>query len=103
MATKSSQSSSKAGEFTFDAREHGHPDGPGKVFVELIPGAARTNVAILAAGADGRYSFDFSISTRGVEIEKAYVEGMREPVGQLPDWVESVRERIEERLGVGDT
>lgn len=100
MATTAQQESSKAGDFTFNAQANGHPDGPDHVHVEISQVRKNSLMAILAAGVDGRYSFDFRIGSDGVEIDRAYVEGMREPVDELPDWVDSVRERIEEELGV---
>jgi len=97
MATTAPQTSRK-GEFTIDAREHGYPDGPAHVLVEVSPAARDTYMAILAAGADGRYSFDFVTGRTGIKIEKAYVEGMREPVDELPEWMDAVRERVADEM-----
>jgi len=102
MATKSQTESDRTVEFTINPRERLNAESvddetPSHVLVE-VTATAQTLMAILAAGPAGRYSFDFRISTHGIEIVKAYVEGMREPVEQLPDWIDAVRERIEEEV-----
>jgi len=103
MATQSPQSSSKAGEFSIDLRDHGFPDGPPQVLVEISPVRRGVLMAVLAAGADGRYSFDFRITDGQIEILRAYVEGMRESVDGLPEWIEPVREAIEQHLNDHET
>jgi len=85
---------------TIDAREHGHPDGPAQIHVEINGLADNRGMAMLAAGAEGRYSFDFAIGTSGIEITKAYIEGMRAQKEELPEWVAVVREEIECQLGL---
>lgn len=98
MATTTQQEDSKAGEFSINTQAHGYPEGPDHVHVEISPVRRDMLMAILAAGVDGRYSFDFSVSASGVDIKRAYVEGMREPVEKLPAWVEPIRERIVKEL-----
>jgi len=98
MATKNGKSA-PAGTFTLDTREHGYADGPDHVHVE-INARPQGGMAIIAAGVDGRYSFDFTTSASGIELTKAFVEGMREPVDELPGWVDAVREEVERQLGV---
>jgi len=98
MATQSPQSSRKAGEFSIDLREEGFPDGPAQVLVEISPDRRGVLMAVLAAGADGRYSFDFRITDGEIDILRAYVEGMRESVDGLPKWIEPVREAIEQHV-----
>jgi len=100
MATKSLQSSPQAGEFSIDLREHGFPEGPAQVVVEISPAGRGVLMAILAAGADGRYSFDFTVGQDGIEITKAYIEGMRAQKEELPEWVAVIREEIERQLGL---
>lgn len=100
MATTAPRTSSKKGEFSIDVRQHGYPCGPTHVLVEVSPAGSGVFMAILAAGAAGRYSFDFSVGRNGIKLERAYIEGMREPVGELPSWVTPIRERIEEEMGV---
>jgi len=100
MATTADRTSSTEGEFTIDTREHGHPDGPGHVLVEINPVGRSTHMAILAAGEAGRCSFDFSVEATGIQLKKAYVEGMRAPISDLPAWVEPVKDRVEKELGV---
>jgi len=85
---------------TVDAREHGFADGPAQIHVEINGLADNRGMAILAAGADGRYSFDFAINTGGIEITKAYIEGMRARKAELPEWVDVIREKIERQLGL---
>jgi len=60
-------------------------------------------MAILAAGADGRYSFDFRITDGEIEILRAYIDGMRESVDGLPQWIEPIREEIEQHLNDHET
>lgn len=98
MATTTSQTSREEGRFNIDVRQHGYPCGPTNVRVEVSPAGQGVFMAILAAGAAGRYSFDFRVKRGGIKIKRAYVEGMREPVGKLPGWVEPIRERIEEEM-----
>ncbi|WP_049980243.1 hypothetical protein [Halolamina rubra] len=98
MATQSPQSSRKAGEFSIDLRDHGFSDGPAQVLVEISPVRRGVLMAVLAAGADGRYSFDFRFTDGEIDILRAYVEGMRESVDGLPEWIKPVREEIEQHL-----
>jgi len=100
MATKQSQSGSRVGEFSINTQLHGHDDGPEHVHVEISPVDRQTHMAIVAAGVDGRYSFDFAINTGGIEITKAYIEGMRARKDELPAWVDVIREEIERQLGL---
>ncbi len=99
MATTARQHPQK-GEFTIDVREHGYPEGPAHVLVEVSPLDQETFMVIMAAGVDGRFSFDVSIGESGIEIEKAYIEGMRAGVDALPAWVAPIRERVETALEV---
>lgn len=100
MATAATQSAREEGKFSVDVRQHGYPCGPTKVHVEVNQAGSGMFMAILAAGAVGRYSFDFSVGSTGIRLERAYIEGMREPVDALPGWVAPVRERIEEEMGL---
>jgi len=99
MATTQSDSDSRLGEFSINTQLHGHADGPEHAHVEISPVDRQTFMAIVAAGVDGRFSFDFRYSGGSIEITKAYVEGMREPVDSLPDWMDCVRERVKEAIG----
>lgn len=98
--TQEADDGTPAGTFTINTREHGYPDGPDHVHVEINAGGRNDGMAILAAGVDGRYSFDFRVSVSQIELTKAYVEGMREPVDALPDWVTPIRKKIERELGL---
>jgi len=100
MATTETAEEQPDRQFTVDTREHGYSDGPANVMVELNPAKGGAYMAIVAAGVDGRYSFDFRISASGVKITKAYIEGMRDKKSGFPDWMDCVREEIEERFGV---
>jgi len=56
-------------------------------------------IAIIAAGSAGRYSIDFTVDSLGrVDLEKAYIEGMRVDVDELPDWIDAVVDKIERVL-----
>ncbi|NHX37833.1 MULTISPECIES: hypothetical protein [Halolamina] len=99
MATKQSQSDSRVGEFSINTQLHGHADGPEHVHVEISPVDRQTHMAIVAAGVDGRYSFDFRYTNGTVDVQKAYAEGMREPIDELPNWMDCVRERVENEMG----
>jgi len=101
VSTKSSGAPTTT--MTVDAREHGFDDGPAQIHVEVNWLGNNRGMAILAAGADGRYSFDFRISGGEIEITKAYVEGMREPVDGLPQWIGPIREEIEQLLNDHET
>ena len=98
MATKQSESDNKAGAFTINTQLHGYAGGPEHVHVEISPVDRQTHMAVVAAGVAGRYSFDFQFDG-SVEKQKAYVEGMREPTDELPDWMDCVEARVEEEMG----
>jgi len=72
-------------------------DTPTHVHVE-ISNSGRALIAILAAGAHGRWSFDFEFDGEEVAIVRAYEEGHRINAGALPAWVEPVCQRISEEL-----
>ncbi|KPN31103.1 hypothetical protein SY89_01845 [Halolamina pelagica] len=98
MATKSQTESGRTVEFTINPRERPDADSvdddtPSHVLVE-VTATAQTQMAILAAGPAGRYSFDFRISTQGIEIVRAYEEGMRANVDELPVWMTPVTEEV---------
>ncbi|MBP1986620.1 hypothetical protein J2753_001114 [Halolamina salifodinae] len=42
-------------------------------------------MAILAAGVNGRYCFDFYLNAEGINFERAFLQSMREPVEELLD------------------
>jgi len=100
MATAATQSSSEAGAFSVDVRQFGYPCGPTNVHVEVSPAGSGMFQAILGTGVVGRYSFDFRVGRSGIELERAYIRGVRKPVGELPGWVTPVRKRIEEEMGL---
>ncbi|OTF01859.1 hypothetical protein [Halorubrum sp. SD683] len=72
-------------------------DTPMHVHVE-ISSTGRTLMAILAAGADGRWSFDFEFDDSEVAIVRAYKEGHQINSGALSAWAEPVCQRISEGL-----
>ncbi|GAB7095297.1 hypothetical protein JCM30237_24500 [Halolamina litorea] len=96
MATTATQSSQKE-QFSIDTRDHGHPDGPAHVLVEVSPAQRGVLMAVCAAGGAGRCSFDFSIDD-GVKVQKAFIGGERAAVEELPAWVDPIRERIETEI-----
>ena len=101
MAT-TRQQPSDAETFRIDPTAHLNADvvddgTPTHVHVE-ISSTGRALMAILAAGAAGRWSFDFEFDGREVAIVRAYKEGHRINAGALPAWVEPVCQRISEEL-----
>ena len=100
MATKSQTDGSRTVEFTIDPTERldagvADDETPRHVLVEISDNG-RSMMAIVAAGAAGRWSFDFSVTVSGIEIERAFEEGSRTNVDGLPTWMTPVRERVAE-------
>lgn len=89
--------SPRTAEFDIDLASHGRdgPDVPTLVHVEVNADASETFVAIVDAAEHGRWSFDVRIERGGVEIARAYEEGMRVDVDELPSWMTLVRREIE--------
>ncbi len=84
-------------EFRVEPAAHGYSCGPGYVLVQVSEGLAGEKFAILAAGEEGRYSFDFRFTHGAVQIERAYRNGQRIEEHQCPGWVGAVKESIAEK------
>lgn len=97
MATKQSQSQRRVGEVTVNTQLYGYADGPEHVHVEISPVDRQTFMAIVAAGSEGRYSFDFQYDG-SVDIQTAYVDGVHVETDELPDWMDCVEERVDEEM-----
>lgn len=101
MATKGHDGSARSEQFDCNLVQHGF-DGaetPPTVYVEVSADYNNHLVAVISAGAAGRYSIDFRVDSAGsVEIEKAYIEGMRADQGDLPNWMYAVVDDIEQVL-----
>jgi hypothetical protein len=98
MATKSQTDRSRAEEFAIDPTEHLNAEDvddetPRHVLVE-VSNNGRSMMAIVAAGTAGRWSFDFGVDHSGIEIERAFEEGMRTNVDELPVWMDPVQEQV---------
>jgi len=93
--------SARTEHFDCDLVAHGFEgeQAPPNVYVEVSADYNDSLVAIIAAGEAGRYSIDFSVDSLGrVDVEKAYIEGMRSDVDELPDWIDAVVDKIERVL-----
>ncbi len=84
-------------EFRVEPAANGYSGGPGYVLVQVSEGVAGEKFAILAAGDEGRYSFDFRFVRGGVEIERAYGNGKRIEQDEVPKWVGAVKSGIAEK------
>ncbi len=96
MATREAQTNGVE-EFRVEPAAHGFSGGPSYVLVQVSEGVAGEKFAILAAGDEGRYSFDFRFKRGAVAIERAYRNGKRIKKQKLPDWVELVEDAIAEK------
>jgi len=81
-------------EFRVEPAAHGYSAESSYVLVQVSEGVAGEKFAILAAGDEGRYSFDFRFMRGAVEIERAYRNGQRIEQHELPKWVGAVEEGI---------
>lgn len=98
MATKSQPDRSRAEEFAINPTEYLDAEDvddstPNHVLVE-VSNNGRSMMAIVAAGTAGRWSFDFDVDHTGVEIVRAFEEGMRTSVDELPVWMAPVQEQV---------
>lgn len=105
MATRSQNDDSRTVEFTIGPTERLNADSiddetPTHVLVQLSS-TGRSQLAIVAAGISGRWSFDFRIDSSGIEIERAFEEGIRVNVDELPVWMSPVRECVEDLVLAG--
>lgn len=74
------------------------PGIPNRADVQLNGYNNDSYVAIVEAGSAGRWSVDFAVDGSNVEFTRAYQEGMRVGVGDLPNWMEPIRLSIEGQL-----
>lgn len=98
MVTGSQNDASCTTGFTTDPTERLNVESiddetPTHVLVQ-VSSTGRSQMAIVAAGAAGRWSFDFRVDESGIEGERAFEEGMRANVDELPAWMTPVRERV---------
>jgi len=105
MATKSQTESGRTAELVIDPTERLDPEciddeTPTHVLVQ-VSSNGRSQMAIVAAGTAGRWSFDFRIDSSGIEVERAFEEGIRVNVDELPVWMSPVQERVEDLVMAG--
>ncbi|GAB7011745.1 hypothetical protein [Halolamina salina] len=98
MATKSQTESGRTAEFVIDPTERLDAESiddetPTHVLVQ-VSSNGRSQMAIVAAGAAGRWSFDFQIDSSGIEVERAFEEGIRTNVEDLPAWMVPVKDAV---------
>jgi len=97
MATRSHDDDSRTVEFTIDPTDRLNDDAiddetPTDILVQ-VSSNGRSQMAIVAAGTAGRWSFDFRIDSSGIEVDRAFEEGIRVNVDELPVWMSPVQER----------
>lgn len=101
MATNGHDGGARTAKFNVDLASQGHdgPDVPRRADIHVSADANNTLIAIIETGEHGRWSFDLRIDGC-VEITRAYDEGMRLDVDELPSWMPPIRRRIEEEIGL---